>query len=60
MRGVVEPGEAVLGGELLALHLRQGEVVDGKDTLGALEARGSEGGKTTERLVMKKTSIEVE
>jgi cyclophilin family peptidyl-prolyl cis-trans isomerase len=41
-------------------HTIFGEVVDGKDTLKALEERGSRSGKTSEKLVMTKTTIEVE
>ncbi len=41
-------------------HTIFGEVVDGMDTVRALEQRGSEGGATSERLVMKKTTIAVE
>jgi cyclophilin family peptidyl-prolyl cis-trans isomerase len=42
-------------------HTIFGEVVDGNDTtLKALEQRGSQGGKTSEKLVMRKTTIEVE
>ena len=37
-----------------------GEIVDGMETLKELEKRGSEGGATSERLVMTKTTIEVE
>jgi cyclophilin family peptidyl-prolyl cis-trans isomerase len=42
------------------VHTIFGEVVDGMDALNKLEERGSEGGATSERLVMKKTTIEVE
>jgi len=41
-------------------HTIFGQVVEGAATLKALEQRGSRGGSTTERLVMTKTSIEVE
>jgi len=40
-------------------HTIFGEVVEGMDTLRELEKRGSQGGRTTERLEMKKTTIEV-
>lgn len=43
-------------------HTIFGEVVEGSDTLKALEKRGtrSQRGETTERLEMTKTSIEVQ
>jgi cyclophilin family peptidyl-prolyl cis-trans isomerase len=41
-------------------HTIFGEVVEGADTLKALEKRGSRSGATTEPLVMNKTTIEVE
>ena len=41
-------------------HTIFGEVVDGMDTIKALEKRGSRSGATTEPLMMKKTTIEVE
>ena len=41
-------------------HTIFGEIVDGMDTLKALEKRGSRSGATTEPLLMKKTTIEVE
>jgi len=40
-------------------HTIFGEIVEGMDTLKALEAAGSEGGKPTEPLSMKKVSTEV-
>jgi peptidyl-prolyl cis-trans isomerase B (cyclophilin B) len=40
-------------------HTIFGEIVEGMDTLKALEKRGSRSGATTEPLLMKKTSIEV-
>ena len=41
-------------------HTIFGEVVDGTETLQALEARGSQGGQTTEPLEITKASIRVE
>jgi cyclophilin family peptidyl-prolyl cis-trans isomerase len=41
-------------------HSIFGEVVDGKDVLKALEAAGSQGGKTREPLLIQKAVIEVE
>jgi len=41
-------------------HTIFGEVVDGMDVVKELEERGSQGGAPSERLVMKKTTIEVE
>jgi cyclophilin family peptidyl-prolyl cis-trans isomerase len=41
-------------------HTIFGEIVDGLDTLKALEKRGSRSGATSEPLLMKKTTIEVE
>jgi len=41
-------------------HTIFGEVVDGMDTLGALEARGSRQGKTQERLQIDKATVNVE
>jgi len=41
-------------------HTIFGEIVDGMDTMKALEERGSGSGKTSERLEMRKTSIRVE
>jgi cyclophilin family peptidyl-prolyl cis-trans isomerase len=40
-------------------HTIFGEIVEGMDTLKALEKRGSRSGATSEPLLMKKTSIEV-
>jgi cyclophilin family peptidyl-prolyl cis-trans isomerase len=40
-------------------HTIFGEIVDGMDTLKAIEKRGSRDGATSERLEMKKTTIEV-
>ena len=40
-------------------HSIFGEVVEGKDTLAALEKAGSESGKTSEKLVMEKVTVEV-
>ena len=41
-------------------HTIFGEVVDGMDTLKALEARGSQGGQTTEPLGITSATIRVE
>ncbi len=41
-------------------HTIFGEVVEGMETLKELEKRGSQGGRTSERLEMRKTSIVVE
>ena len=40
-------------------HSIFGEVVEGKDVLGALEACGSQSGRTTERLTLDKVTIEI-
>ena len=40
-------------------HTIFGEVVEGKETLAALEKAGSQGGQTSEKLVMEKVTIEV-
>lgn len=40
-------------------HTIFGEVVEGKETLQALEKAGSQSGKTSEKLVMEKVTIEV-
>ena len=41
-------------------HTIFGEVVEGMDTVKALEERGSRGGKTRERLVIEKATVDVE
>ncbi|MBE0617927.1 MAG: peptidylprolyl isomerase, partial [Proteobacteria bacterium] len=41
-------------------HTIYGEVVEGMDTLKALEAAGSQSGKTKEPLQVEKVTIEVE
>ena len=41
-------------------HTIFGEIVDGIETMGKLEKRGSQNGNTSERLVMESTSISVE
>jgi cyclophilin family peptidyl-prolyl cis-trans isomerase len=41
-------------------HTIFGEVVEGKETLKALEAAGTQGGRTTEPLLMEKVTVEVE
>ena len=41
-------------------HTIFGEVVDGMDTVKALEELGSRGGSTQERLVIEKATIDVE
>ena len=41
-------------------HTIFGEVVMGKDTLAALESRGSRGGRTREELVINKATVDVE
>ena len=41
-------------------HTIFGEVVDGMDTVKALEQRGSRGGRTREQLVIEKATIDVE
>ena len=41
-------------------HTIFGEVVEGKDTLAALEARGSRGGRTQEKMVINKATVDVE
>jgi cyclophilin family peptidyl-prolyl cis-trans isomerase len=41
-------------------HTIFGEVVEGKATLKELEARGSQGGKTSEKLLIQRASIETE
>ena len=41
-------------------HTIFGEVVEGKDTLAALEARGSRAGRTLEHLFIKKATVDVE
>jgi len=40
-------------------HTVFGEVVEGKETLAALEKAGSPGGQTSEKLVMEKVTVEV-